>query len=343
MLNHTMYRAAGPLPASDHDRTIRAGRFELVDEQGRARGWLGFFGKERPAPQIALADLAGRPRVELYVDDPGNGDVGTFVNLLDKDSNSRLSLHLDGRSGEPGISVADGAGNVLLSAWIEDGRLVLRDQSGELPGVPMATKGSERQQAPAPVLRTSCLEIVDPDTGRTVGRFAAEHGAVELGMDDRTGVHSIFGRVAKDGASLWVTAEDGDGAGGGLAFNTRIDRGPELQAFDVAGHERARLEVDKESAALTLTAPDRQATAHLSARNGDAFLSCQLGEATTAVELSADDTGPTLHAWTADGDRQWDVFKVTSEIQVLRRKIGRLYREVTDLFRPERAGSDGQR
>jgi hypothetical protein len=79
---------ASPGPVQD---SVRARRFELVDDRGTVRAVLGTQ-NESGAPGFLVSDSAGRPRLALHV---SPDDVPAF-DLLDASGTPRVHVALDG-------------------------------------------------------------------------------------------------------------------------------------------------------------------------------------------------------------------------------------------------------
>ncbi len=115
--------AAGKAKAPAVPQVVRAGRFELVDGQGRLRGKLAV--NSDGTPGLDLYDGAGQLRVTLALAEDGNPSV----ELTDKNGKQRAALFV-GKSGEPGLSLLDKQGQAraeLYLANMGDARLLFSD------------------------------------------------------------------------------------------------------------------------------------------------------------------------------------------------------------------------
>jgi len=110
-------------------KTLRAGRFELVDDQGRVRGVLGMYGE---TPTLLLADEKVETRCALTAAKEASGLQLTSPNLAARQTLATGAegsvLSLADSNGKPRIelSLLRDVPEVWLSDPKENGRAILR-------------------------------------------------------------------------------------------------------------------------------------------------------------------------------------------------------------------------
>jgi hypothetical protein len=197
---------ASPAPVQD---SVRARRFELVDESGRVRVVLGTQ-SDNGAPGLLISDSAGRPRIALHVSPE---DAPAF-DLLDASGAPRIHVALD----------TDGAPVVTLFGSTERATQALLGVSAD---------GSAHLRLVSPDGRTRLffslqpdgtpyLALMDPE-GRPKLSLALPGGNPALLMLDADGrPRAVMSVTREDGPQFVVLSEEG-----GLSWTSRpAPRGP---------------------------------------------------------------------------------------------------------------------
>jgi len=197
---------ATPGPVQD---SVRARRFELVDERGNVRAVLGTQ-SENGAPGFLVSDSAGRPRIALHVSPE---DVPAF-DLLDASGAPRVHVALDAE-GAPVVTLfgpSERATQALLAVGA-DGSAHLRL---------VEPSGRTRLFLSLQPDGTPYFSLMDPD-GQPKLSLALPGGNPALLMLDGKGrPRAVMSVTREDGPQFVVLSEEG-----GLSWTSQAaPRGP---------------------------------------------------------------------------------------------------------------------
>ncbi|MGH9490404.1 MAG: hypothetical protein ACRD17_07825, partial [Terriglobales bacterium] len=285
----------------------QASYLTLLDGEQRVRGQLA-FGAD--GPKITLADTARRARAQVRL-----GAEGAGIALMDEAGETRIWLGLAGDSSYLGL--VDSGGNI-------HGRLRLLGRTG-LPGLTLADEQGAERAVVAMEPDGPRMDFVSP-AGEVVARLAVTVLGAWLALVDAAGLPAV--ELAVTDQAL-VALRDGEQRRRVLAGQHGQDpqlvvlrpdgepdallRAPCLPLWDARGHLRAHLGLSGGGAAIRLFSSDGVQRAALEAsaegpclaiagdlRQGRIEVRC--GGEGPEVSLSAAEPGGAGAAWAWSGD-----------------------------------------